>query len=1149
MRAWIGRSEAPLAADATARATAAAGSWVRLGKEVLVIGETRDELAGRVPDPGAFRGPVEVADLRLVTQIGQLFQREHPDVPVVLDKGRYLVVDVGRQDVPTPDHGCWTMQPLPLGTTVFEERGRPSPRRPALGRVKELVDRVQGDALQVTLEHLVSFRTRHSTSEEFSDVASWAQVELEALGYSTRLEPVRVGAGTSRNVVADKLGNGPGPRRLVVIVAHLDSVNTLEGPNGAAPGADDNGSGSAGLLEIARVLHEGAFTHDLRLILFGGEEQGLHGSQQHVAALPSTDRDRIVAVINMDMIGGRNTAEATVLVEGAARFQDLIDAAEKAAVTYTSLTVQTSTNPFNSDHVSFLDAGIPAVLTIEGADSANQRVHTADDDLDHVDFELAAEIVRMNVATAATALDPAPRTTPGSPSEATSAEPAVAPVTPSAVQLSGRYTCNGGAGGRIATSAGGRRLTTAELTNPLYRLEEPVYISGEPPVASPVPVSEEPAFTLHVDIDGTDPLAVVSGYVASGRVGAPAAHFIGRVTSDSPGESARAVVVEDFRFAWPGSTNEIDVLQLDVIAAPGAPPAADVTFVATAPNRRYGPYRAVQQSTYFREVHVEVDTQDRAVAVEPYVTTTHPVRPPSDTGETLTFESAFAKSGISIVRSPSGNVINSSTAGENRRWNSQELHDAMESHWSAFANVAQWKMWIFLAELADDDGLGGIMFDGNIDEPGGVDRQGTAVFTLSPHFHTAEGAYPQANPPAAEAARRELFFNLLHETGHAFNLAHSFQKRHGLPWEPPPWMPLEDVPQSLSFMNYPDEASPGGGLSAVWFYERFGWRFDDGENLFLRHAPHEFVEMGNQTWFENHGRVTRGSVDPRLELTVRSRTDTLELGEPVFVEFRLRNRSEEPVAAHRNLYPSDGLLEVAVTNPRRERRPWIPIAHTRSLVKKETLPPADAFYQELNMTMGQFGFAFKEPGPYRIEASYRNVDGGTAAGVLQLHVRPPASYDDRRTISALFDARVGRVLQVGGSRLMDDANDKLDWVKERLGQRHPASYYLDAVRAVPLAQPYKLLEGDAAQVKVDEEDPEYVYQRLRPLIEEPKEAADAVGHIVYRRFVDTFTDSALAINKRSEARRAQSELLELFRQRNVVQPVVEEIEDHVRRVT
>jgi uncharacterized protein (DUF58 family) len=76
--------------------------------------------------------------------------------------------------------------------------------------------------------------------------------------------------------------------------------------------------------------------------------------------------------------------------------------------------------------------------------------------------------------------------------------------------------------------------------------------------------------------------------------------------------------------------------------------------------------------------------------------------------------------------------------------------------------------------------------------------------------------------------------------------------------------------------------------------------------------------------------VALGTVDPRLELVVRAPTDTFELGEAVFVELRLRNVSNSPVVVHRNLYPSDGLVEVAVTNPRGERRPWQPIARTRS---------------------------------------------------------------------------------------------------------------------------------------------------------------------------------------------------------------------------
>ncbi len=205
---------------------------------------------------------------------------------------------------------------------------------------------------------------------------------------------------------------------MVLVTAHLDSINLSVGPESPpgsadaqggglgtlpaadepAPGADDNGSGSAGLLALARALAGRSTALDLRLILFGGEEQGLFGSLAYVAELPDAERTRIRAVLNMDMIGGRNTPEPGVLLEGAEVSQDVIDALARAAATYTGLAVSTSLHPFNSDHVPFIDAGIPAVLTIEADDSANTRPHTANDTVDKVDPDLAVEILRMNLA-------------------------------------------------------------------------------------------------------------------------------------------------------------------------------------------------------------------------------------------------------------------------------------------------------------------------------------------------------------------------------------------------------------------------------------------------------------------------------------------------------------------------------------------------------------------------------------------------------------------------------------------------------------------------------------------------------------------------------------------------------------------------------
>ncbi|WP_287291232.1 M20/M25/M40 family metallo-hydrolase [Mesorhizobium sp.] len=193
------------------------------------------------------------------------------------------------------------------------------------------------------------------------------------------------------------------PRGAVLVTAHLDSIN-LEGPETApSPGADDDGSGSAGVIEIARAMKDVANVHDLVFIHIGGEEQGLFGSKHFVRSLSASQRSRVHAVVNMDMIGTLNTPAPTVLLEGRVISQPMLDGLADAASRYTSLAVETSVNAAN-----FLDKGIPAVLTIEGADSANDEIHTSRDTLDRINFDLALEILRMNTAFVAGALTASP---------------------------------------------------------------------------------------------------------------------------------------------------------------------------------------------------------------------------------------------------------------------------------------------------------------------------------------------------------------------------------------------------------------------------------------------------------------------------------------------------------------------------------------------------------------------------------------------------------------------------------------------------------------------------------------------------------------------------------------------------------------------
>jgi hypothetical protein len=388
------------------RAPSGSGRPIRFGDQVFEWDETAAARTGRPA---------------LVTQVGRSFQQQHPDVPVLLDHGRHLVVALPDLELPhvqlaemeqgaaeaeaAPLHPDWRIDPLPEGGTVVVNRPEATAR--AIDPVTaELLARLSEESFRQTLSFLAGLTSRHSLGAGFRQAADHVSGLLTDRGFAVSRPAITVGSGSSSNVVGDRAGSGEGARGVVLITAHLDSINLAGGPSAPAPGADDNGSGSAGVLEMARVLSGRPWRHDLRVILFGGEEQGLHGSRQYVAGLAAAERARVRAVLNLDMVGSLNTAAPTVLLEGAPRSSALINDLATAAATATGLIVETSLHPFASDHVPFLDAGIPAVLTIEGADSANGNIHSDRDVLETVDPALAMEILRMDVAALVGWLEP-----------------------------------------------------------------------------------------------------------------------------------------------------------------------------------------------------------------------------------------------------------------------------------------------------------------------------------------------------------------------------------------------------------------------------------------------------------------------------------------------------------------------------------------------------------------------------------------------------------------------------------------------------------------------------------------------------------------------------------------------------------------------
>ena len=379
--------------------------WNRLGDKTVIwtVSEEWDAFANKARQASMSFDQAETCELAgqlyLVIQTGRAFQDTYPEARPVIEKGRYLLVDLLPEEVSRLaeiKNDWWVVRPLTMDSVVMDIV-KPE-AQVAVPRVKASIEALSESTYSYYLNSLVNFLTRHSLSSQFSSAAMWVADQLQGLGYQVKLYTITIGGGSSFNVVADLQGSESGIRKLVIVTAHMDSLNFKGGIKAPAPGADDNASGAAGVLEIARVLAENPAEHDLRLILFGGEEQGLYGSKQYVRGLSASERARISAVINMDMVATLNTPSPTVLLEGAPVSGILMEELAEAAATYTSLTVQMSQNYFGSDHEPFLDKQIPAVLTIEGTDSSNTNVHTANDTLDHINYGLAMDIIRMNIA-------------------------------------------------------------------------------------------------------------------------------------------------------------------------------------------------------------------------------------------------------------------------------------------------------------------------------------------------------------------------------------------------------------------------------------------------------------------------------------------------------------------------------------------------------------------------------------------------------------------------------------------------------------------------------------------------------------------------------------------------------------------------------
>jgi hypothetical protein len=267
---------------------------------------------------------------------------------------------------------------------------------------------LSGEAPIVVSGALYTLTTRHTNSGVPIQKATQFVYEfLQAQGLSVSYHTWSACSTTGRNVIGELPGT-VAPDQIVLITAHLDDMPA----SGAAPGADDNASGSVGVMIAAEILSKFQFERTLRFIFFTGEEQGLCGSNVYANAVYAAG-ENIVAVYNMDMIAWDSTGGPTLRLHTRAPSNPGYGADLAIAGIFTQ-TVQAyglgnSLTPIidadgisASDHYYFWTKGYPALLAIEDDDNDfNAYYHTSNDRLHNLNLPYFTAFVKASVGTAA----------------------------------------------------------------------------------------------------------------------------------------------------------------------------------------------------------------------------------------------------------------------------------------------------------------------------------------------------------------------------------------------------------------------------------------------------------------------------------------------------------------------------------------------------------------------------------------------------------------------------------------------------------------------------------------------------------------------------------------------------------------------------
>ena len=280
--------------------------------------------------------------------------------------------------------------------------------------IDSVLDQVNSTKIKNWIDELSSFHTRHTKSEYIENVAYWLKNELQSVcsgeAYFHNFTQMDQGIRYNvNNIICDQYQKGSKEydnNYHILISAHYDSrMQDINQSKAKAPGADDNASGVAAVLELARILSKLDLKSNIQYVFFSGEEQGQWGSTAYAKYLRPNITE-LDLVMNLDMIGYPAIGPDNVIVEyddgNKVTINDIYSKKlgqfiEQIATDYANL--EASLHPLGmTDLIPFEAAGKIVIGFHDGGSKLNPNYHNTSDTPDTLDIEYFTAITRLVLA-------------------------------------------------------------------------------------------------------------------------------------------------------------------------------------------------------------------------------------------------------------------------------------------------------------------------------------------------------------------------------------------------------------------------------------------------------------------------------------------------------------------------------------------------------------------------------------------------------------------------------------------------------------------------------------------------------------------------------------------------------------------------------